>query len=163
MHNFLFVCGCMRVRACLCVCSYACEIQRQTEAGRNKSAEFLESPVLRQWNLTKGEGVNRCTLFVCLTGVPESSLHFSNKQACAPLQISSMPHAFLLPLPSLGHKPAHSTCRWDLTCNSSNVLGILLKNFSVCSVLSSGKPISFPTSQTACSHLTLGWFVADGK
>ena len=32
----------------------------------------------------------------------------------------------------------------------------------MCRVLSSVKPISFPTSQTACSRLTLGWFVADG-
>lgn len=71
--------------------------------------------------------MNRCTLFMRLTGAPESFLHLTDNQAHAPLQISSELYACLLLLPSHSHKPAYSSCRWDLTGHSSNVPSILLK------------------------------------
>lgn len=79
--------------------------------------------------------MNRCTLFMRLTGVPESSLSLSlstslDKPARSPPQISSEPCLLRLPrlpLLSLSCRPAHRTCRWDLTGDSSDVPGILLK------------------------------------
>lgn len=81
--------------------------------------------------------MNRCTLLMRLTGVPESSLPSPDKKSLHSFfQISSEPYSSLLPFLSLRHRPAHSTCRWDLTGDLSNVPGILLKKATQCAVFS---------------------------
>lgn len=63
----------------------------------------------------------------CTRKLSPLSTLLTSKACAPPLQISSEPYSSLLPLLSLRHRPAHSTCRWDLTGDLSNVPGILLK------------------------------------
>lgn len=127
--------------ACLFVCSYECEKQRDSETEAEISVPcfflFPKSPVFRRWHLTKEEGMNRCTLFTRLTGVPESSLHFTDKQAGASFQISSEPCTAPPPSPRPSASgrptvPAGGTSPATL----GNVLRILLKKATLCAVLS---------------------------
>ena len=103
---------------------------------------------------------DRCTrklspLSTLLTS--EQALLCRSPLSRAPL--SSPPHPIAQPQAGPRHPQVGPSPATPAMCPGS----YLKKSHSVCCVLSSVKPISFPTSQTACSGLTLWWFVADGK
>lgn len=107
--------SCITFSSSVCVCVKQ-RGRGESDAGRKKCAVFLESPVFRLWHLTAEEGMNRCTLFMHLTGVPESSLLSPLCWQASRRSSADLLWAVLLspppPTPSLSHKPAHGTRRW---------------------------------------------------
>lgn len=126
--------SCTTFSSSVCVCVWNKEAG-ETDAGRKKCAVFLESPVFRLWHLTAEEGMNRCTLFMRLTGVPESSLLSPLCWQASRRSSADLLWAVLVSPPSPVAQPRAgptAPAGGTLTGDSSDVPGILLKKKPLC-------------------------------